>query len=1584
MVRRKVMAGSSLKNGVQRFIVNPTSDVNLVAAGVGRDRTGNDISNDSSTAARTAYAGDLTAKGSVSFEDAALVSRYGLTDSDGNIIEASTVRGATSTYGNEYGTLTLTKTASGVNFSFALSKNSEAVQALDHNDTTILPFNITPLDANGDSLVVEGSVIVAPLSFELLGTNTAPVMSIARDFNDVTVNANESLYDIAATGKISINDPDAGDHFMNQTLSGKASLVPNVIAKEADASQQADGVVMVVEGKYGNLTVYTNGHYRYELAEDGAYGADSEQRIALESLSLNQRATETFTITTTDQFGATHSQNVAFTVVGANDTPQVLDANGDVVLAGELALDLSFTLSGVGRDRAGNAYEGESATQAQENATYKAVAATGFIAIREDLGDTFTPLLYNDEGVTLVGKTSGSTTTFTTEAGDRIVFTRATVDGVVGFKVSFTYNESNMDGALSEGHVQDYMFYNFAVRDKAGLESIQTKLNLSLTGSNEKPELTLSPNTDMSVYGGSEDSNVAIDFTKVDINGDSLDLSITSKLTEENTVIGGLASDSVSINGKFGTLIIDPNTNNFSYTVADPTDATDQGASMKELSDKKASATESFEIVLTDEFGASVTQTIDIRVFGNKAELNATDTSLIAAGVGRSANGTLHPTNENLAYAGNLTAAGTVKVNDAEKVGYDFELSYMSEDDEGNPISVLLEGVVKGAVTTFSLDEGSLAITKTATGYSYKFTMDKNSEKVKLLEEDELHNINLNLHITDNDGLSADNIPLNFEIKGTNDAPLITFTHEGDLLLSQMGDIQGLVPDNSVTSQIDILDDATAVHDFKLTFGKNVAELAEGSSEIVMQGTYGTLTLDLSDASAPSMTYALAGEGAQFDALVKLGDAKLGSERFTITVTDEFGVARSQVVTYSVRGGLNDALPEFTSISYNTATTANADLKAAGYQDGSNKVYAGYLVARGVLKASDDDKDSLTFSVGGEFVLDDPVVKGSTTTYTILDASGEALGTLALVKVNTTTTNYTFTLSKTNAMVKDLVSTNEANELYPDDAAAALAASNLEIIIPLQVSDGRGGITEGGSDFNIVLNVQGSNDGPVFVLDGAADTTVTAIDAPTATGSVILTDPDSTAVGDAVDPSLYDFSLLFGTKKGVVSGNEITVSGKYGDLVFNTENLEYSYTLGGTTAQENAVKALKDGQVLKDNFSINTTVDPDNITAKLPISFEVTGSNDAPEITAQTGPDALIMSGVGRTSLGAIHATNDNIVYKGDHISRGTVSVKEHDAEVLSYELDGHEISRVSGANRYFDTEHGTLILTKTAAGVSYSLTLDPTKAAFAEFKTLAEGVESAPFTYTINISDGTHQVQQDVTFTVMGTNDAPVFIGDALEQTIYLGQVDALVDNANRAEHNFQHEDVDGTVESMSITLNGKTLTYNINDLPAAGEALISGKYGDVYYDVSNYVLRYEVGVTSAQQTELGKITAHKVVQDNFSVSLTDNLGAKTTQVFENELIGSDLPDGQTSLIISAKSTNTAVIDDGFGRNASGVDLTANTNPNDDVTPYGGDFIASGTLAVHATHRSEALRIGNDYGIVVGNVTTFQIEGEINATTVV
>ncbi|EFL89370.1 VCBS domain-containing protein [Ahrensia sp. R2A130] len=190
---------------------------------------------------------------------------------------------------------------------FTYTLDTAKTEALDENDSLTESFIYTVDDGSGNPRT-------ATVSFDITGTNDAPVIAFAAGENSGSVTeqaldgdgVEDSAGTPTATGTLTVSDVDADDNTGNDNWSVQVGTGQTAGANENE-----------VLGDYGTFVIDENGGWTYTI--------DQTKADQLDDLDV---PTESFTVRVTDGQGGYDEQDVVITVNGSNDAPRAEDATG--------------------------------------------------------------------------------------------------------------------------------------------------------------------------------------------------------------------------------------------------------------------------------------------------------------------------------------------------------------------------------------------------------------------------------------------------------------------------------------------------------------------------------------------------------------------------------------------------------------------------------------------------------------------------------------------------------------------------------------------------------------------------------------------------------------------------------------------------------------------------------------------------------------------------------------------------------------------------------------------------------------------------------------------------------------------------------------------------------------------------------------------------------------------------------------------------------------------------------------------------------------------------------------------------------
>ena len=693
---------------------------------------------------------------------------------------------------------------------------------------------------------------------------------------------------------------------------------------------------------------------------------------------------------------------------------------------------------------------------------------------------------------------------------------------------------------------------------------------------------------------------------------------------------------------------------------------------------------------------------------------------------------------------GTLSTFGTLTFNDVDILDT-HSISNVSVAASGTTSAALTDAVLKAMLST------PVTSTTTATGGALNWSFSAANSAFDYLDAGETLTLAYTVTLSDGHGGEATKV-ITVNVQGTNDVATVTVANIST------------TEANSTTVVNDTIANHVTITDVDASDAANPTKYVASSGSVVLTSDGGPVSQP-----APPMSF----------------DTDTGA--FDYDRTDYSYLAAGQSVVYTftfdVKSG-NDA-PQTKSLTL-TIT-------------GQNDAPVIDVSPPSVVGVTEPVSGMTTLSNAGGFDVSDVDVSNALTigegTPAVVWSTGGAVpaGVVAAL-----TAAGAFTISDSDGSTTDNQASVEWILNSTADFNFLAVGETLTVTYPVTITDGTATVTR-----NVVVTITGTNDDPVATVDtGAATEGVTATVA--AAAGVLFNDIDV----DTTDVLVV--SEINGLAGDVGSG----VNGTNGGTFTVTANGGYTFVPGPTfeNLRINATRTTSIDYTVSDGhggFSIQT------------LTVTVTGTNDAPVVSgAVTGlatedgatvtlnalanasdidaTDTLSVTGVPGTlpagvtyDAGTHEFTLDpgNAAYQ--HLANGATQVVTVNYGVfdgtattphsVSFTITGtNDAPVVSGAVTGNATEAGTSVtlnallnasdvddattLTVTSvpgvlpAGVTYdaathSFTLDPTNAAY---QSLSVGVTQL-VTVAYSVSDGLASTPASVSFTVTGTNDAPV-----------------------------------------------------------------------------------------------------------------------------------------------------------------------------------------------------------------------------------
>ena len=773
-----------------------------------------------------------------------------------------------------------------------------------------------------------------------------------------------------------------------------------------------------------------------------------------------------------------------------------------------------------------------------------------------------------------------------------------------------------------------------------------------------------------------------------------------------------------------------------------------------------------------------------------------------------------HLTDPNAAYDGKITANGSAD----------------ALDPDGDALTWLVRGT-GGSGASAETNYGSVSISPDG---SYTYTL--NESRSNVLAQGETKTDSFVVLVSDGRGGTAEETVV-VTITGTNDAPVLDFkTGDGTHTLSARnnGDsAEGALrvddPDSDGAPGQSV--GGAPSQQFSIAGGGGTtgtpAQGVDGSATFTT--TQGVLTVHADGRYAFEYT----GPGVGADTTL----------HFVVNTTDAHdSVSNEKIITVTLTP---NQPPVVTSTDHTHALTES------GVEDGGNVPFTPVNTVSGTITAEDADNDSLTYAVkNGSSGVDGSSTKNGVYGTLIIDKNG----------------GYTYELDNAKDATQKLISGEMQDEIFT-----------------ITVSDGHGGSVEQ----TITVAVTGTNDVPVLSFKPGSTGAHTFTDngkAQTDKGAFVVTDPDADgALGkmvavDGESKAGQSFSIA-GSDGTVGSGG---VPNTDGGTSFSTEcgvltilkDGSYTYRINPDSEK---VIALGGGQTHTEHFTVTVTDAHGAVSGTLPITVEITGKDDPPKISGDTGAHSLREEGVEQGS---------NTPLPGEATATGTLTAEHTDGDAtggISYDLKATVV--INGTSVIADkstdingvislkTDYGTLYLTaKDGVGVKYDcdyrFELDNDSPVV---NALANGT-IANLNFKVQATDSSGPRELDLNFSVTGTNDRP-------EITDVTKDLSPVHEDAGSGQLSVSHgqavaDDVDA----------GDSLSYSLINSEGAKVQILIGAYGRLEVEPGTGKYTYYLDNDKAQSLAEGQTG-----QDEFVVRVTDKLGAYVEETIRIPIIGKD-----------------------------------------------------------------------------------------------
>ncbi|WP_422003463.1 beta strand repeat-containing protein [Roseovarius mucosus] len=1102
---------------------------------------------------------------------------------------AVAVEGETEIAGT-YGSLFVSADGS---YRYVLDNTLAATQALNADQAVTEVFDYT-IANNGGGLGNEAS---ATLTVNITGANDTPVISFGEGqdvgtVEEAGVNAeNEAINTppTTATGTLSADDVDAEDAPVDLIWSAGADTMAG----------QAQTDSLTVEGVYGSFAVDASGNWTFTLDNTAE---------AVQSLHDSESVLETFTVTVTDDRGATSTQDVVITINGTNDAPVIVanegadtsvteqDGSADPKLEPEGPLSSgdpdasgSFSVSDVdtgGTDQviwSITGVNGEAIEHSVANGSAaEAVGTYGFLVLNSD-GEWSYQLDDRDEDTQALAAGVVVTDTFTVRVAD----------GLGGYSedtVTVTVTGSNdapvielFGGELSGPLGPDSTLGNVLESDAANLTASGT-LTVSDVDANDSVAISVTAVSASGTLGGFEEDDAALQAMMTISGGTPLETG------------AGNASGQI-------TWSFDSGSETFDYLAAGE------------------SITLNFTVT-ADDGDATDTETVTVRVNGTN------DRPEIVIGDGDSATGELTESTglmgETLDTAGTLSIADAdlsdahsvsasrvsvtwTDVNGADNLGTASDVTPLPEDLEAALDAAFAAAINLGDPRqvdwSFSLADSLadfLGAGETLT-VVYDVTVNDGGAFDGTDEDGNENSVSAVQKVT-------------ITITGTNDAPVVVADEtnefaEGDALV---------IDENSVLDQVALTPEATVT--------VNLLGTGDDSDDEIWVTT--VTELDANDTRAITGTTSVSASGniptgfvaADAQAAFDLSDALNGVVTFDRNAAVFDALDTGEFIDVALTYTVTTTSPDGTTTTDNEVTTI---IRVTGAND------APYIVEEDDFAASVTELPDLD---AGENAAR-PTVNGSIT-FNDVDP-----GDLSALQV---TVEPVQDVGEGAALLANYVGTFSAGFVAPTGTSVAGAGEvfysfDLDDLVLDTLTEGETftqsyqvSISDGTATTsrNIVLTFTGTNDAPVItaatgdlaLTEDQGDVASGSVTTQTLTGTISFDDADTSTLPASGGAGGADTHTVTAEVTSVALDSEVdeAYEGPTGSLSFDATAANASDAVGNTVGwsfeiTDGQFDFLAAGEVLSITYTV-TVEDNNGGTDTQDITFTITGTNDLPVI----------------------------------------------------------------------------------------------------------------------------------------------------------------------------------------------------------------------------------------------------------------------------------------------------------------------------------------------------------------------------------
>ncbi|MEH6671012.1 VCBS domain-containing protein [Halopseudomonas sp.] len=428
-----------------------------------------------------------------------------------------------------------------------------------------------------------------------------------------------------------------------------------------------------------------------------------------------------------------------------------------------------------------------------------------------------------------------------------------------------------------------------------------------------------------------------------------------------------------------------------------------------------------------------------------------------------------------------------------------------------------------------------------------------------------------------------------------------------------------------------------------------------------------------------------------------------------------------------------------------------------------------------------------------------------------------------------------------------------------------------QVTFSYTATDNDGGVSAPGT---VTLTITGTNDAPTISAEAAAPITEVGGDSSAQdlndTGQISFNDLDTTDVVDITFANNNDISWSGGAlsdaqKLALLSGFSVPVTTE----AAAPGSVDWTYALNDMN-----LDFLAAGETVSFSYTVTAT-DSQGATATDTVTFSITGTNDAPTITAESADPIFEVGG----DSSAQDLTDTGVISFADLDVTDVVDISFADNGDINWSggslTEAQKIALLGGFSVPVTTDAAA------PGNVDWAYALNDMNLDF-----LAAG-ETLTFSYTVTANDSQGAIATDVvSFSITGTNDAPTIVAESADPIAEVGGDSSEQDLSDTGQISFNDLDVSDVVDitfadNNDISWSGGSLTE------AQKSALVNGFSVPVTTDAAapgNVDWTYAVN-----DMNLDFLAAGETLTFSYTVTATDSQGAIATDTVTFSITGTN-----------------------------------------------------------------------------------------------